>query len=98
MQLCAQAICLEEMLGQPVPEGALFYGLNRRRKVVPFDGQLRELTEGVAVETRRLLAAGNTPPAEFEAGKCNGCSLQEVCHPQRPRQAVDRWLIRAVDD
>ena len=98
VQLCAQAICLEEMLGQPVPEGALFYGRNRRRKSVAFDAGLRALTERVAAETRSLLDAGDTPPPEFEARKCNACSLKDVCQPQRPRHAVDRWLIRAVGD
>lgn len=98
VQLCAQAICLEEMLSRPVPEGALFYGRNRRRKVVPFDAGLRALTERVATETRRLLDAGETPSPEFEARKCNACSLKEVCQPQRPRYPVAQWLIRAVDD
>lgn len=98
VQLCAQAICLEEMLDRPVPEGALFYGRNRRRKVVPFEAELRALTERVAAETWSLLDAGETPPPEFEARKCNACSLKEVCQPQRPRHPVAQWLIRAVDD
>lgn len=99
VQLCAQAICLEEMLGVPVPEGALFYGRNRRRKVIFFDAELRALTEAVVVDTRRMLAAGRTPPAEFEPRKCNACSLNETCQPQSPRGAdiVDRWLKRAVE-
>ena len=98
VQLCAQAVCLEEMLDRPVPEGALFYGRNRRRKVVPFDAGLRTLTERVATETRRLLDAGDTPPPEFEARKCNACSLKEVCQSQGPRYPVAQWLIRAIDD
>ena len=54
VQLCAQALCLEEMLGGPVPEGALFYGRSRRRRVVVFDSDLRALTERVAADTREL--------------------------------------------
>ena len=98
VQLCAQAICLEEMLDRPVPEGALFYGRSRRRKAVVFDAELRALTERVAADTRSLLAAGDTPPPEFEARKCNGCSLREVCQPQRPRHMVRQWLAQAVED
>lgn len=99
VQLCAQAICLEEMRDRPVPAGALFYGRNRRRKVVTFDAGLRTLTESVATDTRCMLAAGHIPPPEFEPRKCNACSLKEVCQPQSPRRAgiVDRWLQRAVD-
>ena len=98
VQLCAQAMCLEEMLDRSVPEGALFYGRNRRRKVVEFDPELRTLTERVAADTRSMLAAGDTPPPVFEARKCNGCSLREVCQPQRRRNAVHQWLVRVVED
>ena len=98
VQLCAQAMCLEEMLEKPVPEGALFYGRSRRRKAVVFDAELRELTERVAADTRSLLAAGDTPTPEFEARKCNACSLREVCQPQRPRHMVRQWLAQAIDD
>ena len=98
VQLCAQAMCLEEMLGTPVPEGALFYGRNRRRSVVAFDAELRALTERIAGDTRRMLAAGDSPPPEYEARKCDACSLKEVCQPQRPRSAVELWLAKAVED
>ena len=99
VQLCAQAICLEEMLGGPVPEGALFYGSNRRRKSVIFDTELRGLTERIAADTRQLLAAGDTPPPEYSARKCDACSLKEVCQPQKPYgpNIVDRWLTDAVE-
>ena len=98
VQLCAQAVCLEEMLGTPVSEGALFYGRNRRRSVVTFDAELRSLTKRVAEDTRRMLAAGETPAPEYEARKCDACSLKEVCQPQRPRNAVETWLAKAVED
>lgn len=98
VQLCAQAMCLEEMLDRPVSDGALFYGRNRRRKAVVFDGELRALTERVAADTRSLLAAGDTPPPEFEARKCNACSLKDVCQPQKPRRVVRQWLAQAIED
>lgn len=98
VQLCAQALCLEEMLSTSVPAGALFYGRNRRRKEVRFDSELRTLTKRAAADVRRMLASGVTPPPEYEARKCNTCSLKEGCQPQSPRgpQTVERWLLRAV--
>ena len=98
VQLCAQAMCLEEMLGTPVPEGALFYGRNRRRRVVVFDDELRALTERTIADTRRLLAEGETPLPEYAPGKCNTCSLNEICQPQKRHGpgAVDAWLTEAV--
>ena len=98
VQLCAQAMCLEEMLGTPVLEGALFYGRNRRRSTVTFDAELRALTRRVADNTRRMLAAGVTPPPEYDARKCDACSLKEVCQPRKPRSAVGLWLATAVED
>ncbi len=100
VQLCAQAMCLEEMLDVPVPEGALFYGKSRRRKVVLFDADLRELTRRVAGEARTMLSSGKTPLPAYEPRKCNACSLRTVCQPRMPRYAdsVSEWLARAVLD
>ncbi|MDE2976813.1 MAG: CRISPR-associated protein Cas4 [Acidobacteriota bacterium] len=97
-QLCAQALCLEEMLGVAVPEGALFYGAERRRTVVPFDEELRSLTERLAGDTRRMLAARETPAAEYDRRKCSACSLIDACQPRRPGRAgeVDRWMASAL--
>lgn len=99
VQLCAQALCLEEMLDRPVAEGALFYGRSRRRRVVAFDRELRALTECVVADTRKLLGGGRTPPPEYEAAKCEACSLKDLCQPRKPRGAgvVDRWLATAID-
>lgn len=94
VQLCAQAICLEEMFGAAIPEGALFHGVPRRRTVVAFDEGLRALTRTIADETRALLRAGRTPPPVHERRKCENCSLVEGCRPQRlaaPGE-VGRWL------
>ena len=100
VQLCAQALCLEEMLAQPVTEGALFYGRSRRRRPVAFDRDLRTLTERTVADARALLLGlGRTPPPEYEAAKCEACSLKDVCHPRKPRGSgvVDRWLAAAID-
>jgi CRISPR-associated exonuclease Cas4 len=81
VQLCAQALCLEEMLAVAIPEGALFYGEKRRRKVVAFDRQLRELTETTISQVHALLEGRATPPAVY-GKKCEQCSLRGACLPQ----------------
>lgn len=63
IQLCAQAMCLEEMMSIPVPKGAIFYGRTRRRLDVSFDDDLRKKTEDAARQAHELIASGITPPA-----------------------------------
>ncbi|MEW6753805.1 MAG: CRISPR-associated protein Cas4 [Candidatus Latescibacterota bacterium] len=82
VQLCAQALCLEEMLGLTVAAGSLFYGQPRRREEVVFGAELRSLVQATAARLHRLLASGTTPPARYEA-RCRSCSLLEACLPQR---------------
>jgi CRISPR-associated exonuclease Cas4 len=100
VQLCAQALCLEEMFSVPVPEGALFYGNVRRRKGVVFDEELRALTRTVAAETRALLAAGRTPAPVYERRRCDACSLKALCRPQRLARPgpIAAWLRRRVEE
>lgn len=86
VQLCAQAMCLEEMLSAAIPEGALFYGRTRRRHRVVLDAALRQRTRGAAGELHRLIDSGVTPPPDFSA-RCKSCSLQELCLPQRTARA-----------
>jgi len=93
VQLCAQALCLEEMLNLPVPEGALFYGKTRRRRAVSLDASLRELTASIAGAVHALLQGGRTPPPVADE-RCGACSLAGQCLP-RPlaRQgAAGRYL------
>lgn len=80
VQLCAQALCLEEMLGAAVVEGAIFYGRNRRRHGVEFDEPLRAKTIAAAARLHDLFTAGLTPPARREP-KCDACSLFHLCLP-----------------
>ena len=80
LQLCAQAMCLEEMLCCPVPEGALFYGETRRRECVAFDDALRAEVKRLLAEMHQYLRRGYTP--KVKTGKhCNACSLKELCLP-----------------
>lgn len=98
VQICAQAICLEEMLDVSIEEGSLFYGKTRRRKPVAFDEALRTRTQMLASELHRLWMDGRTPPPEYGV-KCENCSLQSHCLPQLPRQsAVEAYLHQAFDD
>ncbi len=81
VQLCAQAMCLEEMLNVPVAEGALFYGRTRRRQVVRLDQTLRHRVTSLAREMHEMHSAGRTPPPAKSAS-CKRCSLREVCLPK----------------
>jgi CRISPR-associated exonuclease Cas4 len=91
VQLCAQALCLEEMLHVVIPEGDLFYGTTRRRKSIGFDRELRGLTESVCRGMRALFAEGRTPPAE-PGPKCRNCSLSEICRPHAAERSASRYL------
>lgn len=96
VQLCAQALCLEEMTGRPVPEGALFYGETRRRVAVPFDAALRKLTEETTALVHRLLTGSRLPPAVYEARKCRACSLVEACRPRLSGRSARTWRALAI--
>jgi CRISPR-associated exonuclease Cas4 len=102
VQLCAQAFCLEEMIGRPVPEGALFYAETKRRLVVPFDAALRRLTEEMAVQFVELFVTGRTPPAVWRAERCRACSLIELCRPKATGQSATAFraqmIAAALDD
>ncbi|MBC6438284.1 MAG: CRISPR-associated protein Cas4 [Rhodobacteraceae bacterium] len=96
VQLCAQAICLEEMTGHDVPEGALFYGQNRRRKVIRIDSELRTLTRDVAKAANAAMAAGQVPAAVYRRDRCGGCSLRGLCRPEARRTSTATWMSRLV--
>lgn len=92
VQLCAQAMCLEEMLDVEIPRGAIFYGKTRRRLDIEFDARLRALTEETSAEYHRLVERGITPPAEYSK-RCRSCSLVEICKPKgTSHRSVARYL------
>ncbi|MCW8843278.1 MAG: CRISPR-associated protein Cas4 [Rhodobacteraceae bacterium] len=99
VQLCAQALCLEEMFGCDIGEGALFYGQTRRRKIVRFDVALRSLTQEVTNAVRTCREGGKLPPARYEAKRCDACSLIDHCRPRVSGDGrdVQGWLLRAVE-
>ena len=94
-QLCGQALCLEDMLGVPVPAGALYFGASRRRREVPFTPELREDTERMARDILEMLASQRTPPAETGA-KCTECSLKELCLPDLPGSPEVRAYLEGM--
>jgi len=101
IQLCAQAMCLEEMTGQPVPKGAIFHQGSRRRTDITLDENLRRRVEEAVAAVRALLSS-ETLPEPVNDARCDLCSLKESCLPElvasraRLRQA-QAGLFRAKD-
>lgn len=95
LQLCAQAMCLEEMLACPIPEGSLFYGEPHRRQQVTFDDACRERVRAMIAEMRMLYRRGHTPKVKAQKG-CNKCSIQALCKPGMPGQAVDAYIAAHI--
>ena len=81
LQLCGQAMCLEEMLCCAIQEGALFYGETRRRLSVSFTPELREQVKKSLAEMHVLYKKRHTPKVK-PSKSCNACSLKEVCVPK----------------
>ncbi|MEQ1649901.1 MAG: CRISPR-associated protein Cas4 [Hyphomicrobiaceae bacterium] len=98
VQLCAQAMALEEMFHCELDEGALFYGETRRRVAVPLDVTLRQITSDVATATRTLLAGQTTPPPVYAKSTCSNCSLNELCQPKRLSRTLSAsaWLAQQI--
>ena len=95
VQLCAQALCLEEMFDLRVSRGDLFYGARRRRSEVVFDEELRRTTEEAAGRLHALLTQVAPPPAEYQPRKCDSCSLISACLPKAPFD-TQAYLRRAL--
>jgi len=95
IQLCAQALCLEEMLGVAVPEGALFYGQTKRRLPVVMDASLRTETRRLVAELHAMIASGRTPPPEY-APRCHQCSFYDHCKPQAVVRSASAYLARMI--
>ena len=81
LQLCAQAMCLEEMLCCDIPQGAVFYGEIRRREVVDLDEELRNRVRELLWQMHDFYRRGHTPKAKPAKG-CNACSMKELCLPR----------------
>ncbi len=97
VQLCAQALCLEEMTGTPVPQGALFYAETKRRVVVHFDDDLRQLTGQTILSLAEVFVARKTPPPTLKRERCRACSLNELCRPDIVAKPVKLWRERMIE-
>jgi CRISPR-associated exonuclease Cas4 len=99
VQVCAQALCLEEMLDVRILAGELFYGKPRRRFDVKFDDGLRRRTEDAARRFHELVSSGKTPLVMREP-KCRSCSLLDLClpPPRRGRRSAASYLDKAVTE
>lgn len=100
VQVCAQALCLEEMLGVTVPEGSLFYAKTARRQPVVFDEALRKATAAAAEQLHELFEQGKTPVAVYVKNKCSECSLLDVCLPRQAAscRCVGDYLARMASN
>lgn len=99
VQLCAQAICLEEMLQTEIPSGCLYYGKNRRRKEIHFDSELRQLVADTTAAIRACFTSGTTPTAEYQSRRCDACSLIDHCQPKslRLKRGAAAWFTAQLE-
>lgn len=98
LQLCAQALCLEEMLCCPIPRGALYYGETRRRETVDFTPELRAQVEAMLTEMHEYYRRGYTPKVK-RSKSCNACSLNGLCVPALMKEtSVSRYLKASLED
>ncbi|MDR3084794.1 MAG: CRISPR-associated protein Cas4 [Christensenellaceae bacterium] len=98
LQLCAQAICLEEMLCTGIEEGDLYYGETKRRVAVPFAEELREEVFALSKEMHELFARGHTPKARQRKG-CESCSLKDLCLPKLfTNPSVSAYMAKALEE
>lgn len=95
VQLCAQAICLEEMLGVPVERGQIYYGKQRKRHDVNFDSELRTMVTETAATLHELYDSGKTPAPEY-CKKCDTCSLFDLCLPDKVGKNVKKYLDNQI--
>ncbi|WP_339138104.1 MAG: CRISPR-associated protein Cas4 [Candidatus Electrothrix sp. GW3-4] len=99
VQLCAQALCLEEMLDCTIPEGALYYGQKKRRTAVQINDRLRKVTEETTARLHELLSGTTTPPPQYNR-RCESCSFIDTCLPKAAvgkKGQVRNYLTRMTE-
>ena len=98
LQLCGQAMCLEEMLCCSIPEGALYFGETKHRKAVVFTEELRQEVRNNLVEMHTLYSRGHTPKTK-PTKSCNACSMKELCLPKlMNRRTVREYLRESIEE
>jgi CRISPR-associated exonuclease Cas4 len=97
IQLCAQALCLEEMMFAKIPAGALYYGSQHKRQEVVFDEELRNITGTMAARLHQLIQKNITPPAHHDK-RCGHCSLFDICMPSAGKcRRIQKYLEEAFN-
>lgn len=98
-QICAQALCLEDMLSVPIRESYLYYGKTRHRTKVMFDQPLRDLVRTISDEMHQMYSRGYTPRAKYKKG-CDSCSLNEICLPDlgSEKMSVHEYMQHFLED
>lgn len=96
IQLCAQAMCIEEMRGVKITEGAMWYWQERKRERVQIDSTLREVTLAAIAQAREILASGKTPMPTLVKSRCKACSLIEICVPDALRKDHSAQYVAAM--
>jgi CRISPR-associated exonuclease Cas4 len=92
VQLCAQAICLEEMFGVSIFSGQLYYFSDHRRTTIDFTEPLRKETIELAEKCKNIIESGKTPLAVYEKKKCDNCSLIDICMPSYTNKNVAKYI------
>lgn len=99
IQLCAQGLCLEEMLDMSVPQGYMWYWQTRSRELVIFSDELRNQTCAVINQVKDMFESGVTPKAVYEKKKCQACSLYDLCNPKiMQNDQSNLYLQKLFDD
>lgn len=98
LQLAAQALCLQEMTGRAVTEGALFYASSKRRRVVSIDEALHTRVAAATTAVRAMLRSMRLPPPTTDTRRCRGCSLRDRCQPEALTRLATGGIAGADDD
>jgi len=96
IQLCAQAMCIEEMRGVHIAEGAMWYWQERKRERVQIDVVLREVTLAAIQQARDILSANKTPMPTLDKSRCKACSLVDICAPDALRKDQSAKYVAAM--
>jgi len=97
VQLCAQAICLEEMLGVSIFSGQMYYFSDHRRTTIDFTEPLRNETLALVQKCQNIIESKKTPPAVYEKKKCDNCSLVDICMPNYTAKSVQKYIQRELN-
>lgn len=99
IQLTAQNMCLEEMFGINITEGAVYYGMKKKRETVFFSDELKAETEELCRRLHELINSGKTPPAVYSK-KCKSCSMLELCMPKAcgGKKTVRQYMKKILED